>query len=294
MSDALLRLCHRFPRAARSLTAHLRGWWQANPVERSVRTLYVSWIRPQITDQLHRQRLKLIWFIWGYWPLMTLNTLSLSQRIRLLLRFLSVDWHVVHSHRPNEIARVCRALAERRAISNETKEVMIEAGCWQGGSAVKFSTLCKLLGYDLHIYDSFEGVEDFSPEERPSSYDFSGEYAAPEAVLWRNLSRYGEAAVCTVHKGWFIDTLARGPVPYAVRVAFIDCDLAKGTYEVLLGVVPSLVEDGWIFSQDFHIPPVQALLRAPATWERLGKPQPKLTRLGVCLTSLRFRRTTNS
>jgi hypothetical protein len=57
---------------------------------------------------------------------------------------------------------------------------------------------------------------------------------------------------------------------------------------VLMGAMPSLVEDGWIFSQDFHIPPVQALLYAPATWERLGKPLPKLTRLGPCLVSLRF------
>jgi O-methyltransferase len=288
MSSWAPGLAHRLPRAARSLAAHLRGRWQANPVERFVRALYVSWIRPHMSAKLHRQRLKLIWFIWGYWALLTLNTLSLSQRIRLLLRFLSVDWHVVHGHRPSEIARVCQTLAERRATSNKTKEVMVEAGCWQGGSAAKFSILCKLLGYDLHIYDSFQGVEELAPEERAGGYDFSGEYAAPETTLWRNLSRYGEAAVCTVHRGWFIDTLARGPVPYAVRVAFIDCDLAKATYEVLLGVVPSLVEDGWIFSQDFHITGVQALLRAPATWERLGKPQPKLTQLGACLASLRF------
>jgi hypothetical protein len=132
-------------------------------------------------------------------------------------------------------------------------------------------------------------VEELPPEERAGGYDFSGEYAAPETVLLKNLSRYGEAAVCTVHRGWFNDTLARGAVPFAVRVAFIDCDLARGTYEVLLGVVPSLVEDAWIFSQDFHIPGVQALLCAHSTWERLGKPQPELTRLGACLASLKFR-----
>jgi hypothetical protein len=95
-----------------------------------------------------------------------------------------------------------------------------------------------------------------------------------ETVLWKNLSRYGEAAVCTAHGGWLSDTLARGPVPYAVRVAFIDCDLANGTYEVLLGVVPSLVEDGWIFSQDFHIPRVRQCcvpLLPGNSWERLRR-----------------------
>ena len=288
MNSWVLRISHRLPRAATTLAACLRGGGPPNQVERCVRSLYVSWIRAHISEELHRQRLKLLWFVWGYWPLLTLKILPLSQRIRLLVRFISVDWHVVHSHRPAEIARVCQALAERRAISDEKKEAVIEAGCWQGGSAAKFSILCNLLGYELHIYDSFAGVEDRSTEDGNSGYDFSGEYAAPEGVLWRNLSQYGEAGICTVHPGWFSDTLARGPVPYPVRVAFIDCDLAKGTYEVLLGIVPSLVQDGWIFSQDFHIPPVKAMLSAPATWQRLGKPQPTLTRLGGCLASLRF------
>src|SRR5205814_2011900 len=93
-----------------------------------------------------------------------------------------------------------------------------------------------------------------------------------------------------IHKGWFAATLARSPVSDVVRVVFIDCDSAKGTQEVLLGVVPSLAGDGVVFSQDFHIAPVRELLLDPGTWERYGRGGPSLERLCGHLAMLRWRR----
>ena len=72
------------------------------------------------------------------------------------------------------------------------------------------------------------------------------------------------------HQGWFSDTLARKPLIGPVRVVYIDCDVAKGTSEVLTGVVAQLVPDARVFSQDFRIEPVRALLQDPRTWERFG------------------------
>jgi O-methyltransferase len=214
------------------------------------------------------------------------GALSVADRLRLLKRFIATDWNVAHAHRPCEIVRVCEALAERPARQDE---VMIEAGCWQGGSSVKFSIICKSLGYRLHIYDSFEGVEPVPRKDaKNGEHDFSGEYAAPEAMLQRNLARYGEGSVCAIHKGWFADTLAAQPVPFRVRVAYIDCDLAKGTLEALQGVVPRLVEDGWVFSQDFHLPAVETLLRDAATWRGLGRQSPTLATCCGNMASLRF------
>lgn len=203
----------------------------------------------------------------------------------MLARFILIDWNVLHSHRPSEIACVCRGLAERRARSNE---VMVEAGCWQGGSSTKFSIICKMLGYRLYIYDSFEGVEEMTSEEKQKSYDFSGEYAAPESILRSNLIRYGEISVCSIHKGWFAETLAVTPVAAPVRVAYIDCDLAKGTREVLIGIMPRLVDDAWIFSQDFHIKPVRDLPHNPDTWKQFERGNPSIKRLCGNLASLRF------
>src|SRR5207248_7857617 len=199
--------------------------------------------------------------------------------------------HVLHSHQPSEIASVCAVLAQRRARRGE---VMVEAGCWNGGASAKFSLVCELYGYRLHIYDSFEGVEPMTAQETQRGYDFSGEYVASEATLRATLQRFGAPDVCSIHKGWFAATLARSPVADVVRVVFIDCDSAKGTQEVLLGVVPSLAGDGVVFSQDFHIAPVRELLLDPGTWQRYGRGVPSIERLRGHLAILRSRRQSRS
>jgi O-methyltransferase len=257
-------------------------------LERFLRNQYVRWIRPRLGDYMHQQRLKtLLWYVGGYWPLLLARSLTMPQKLALIRRFVRVDWHVSHGHTPFQIACVCRALAERPA---KPGEAMLEAGCFQGGSSAKFSILCKLLGYRLHIYDSFCGVEDMKPEDTAESYDFSGEFASPESVLLDHLKRYGEPDVCDTHPGWFADTLGGRPLPYPVRVAYIDCDLAKGTHEVLESVVPALTEDGWAFSQDYHIKPVRDLLSDPQTWQPLNTPQPAVRRLDKYLASIRLTR----
>lgn len=138
---------------------------------------------------------------------------------------------------------------------------MVEAGCFNGGSAAKFSILCKELGYALHVYDSFEGVEPLTEEEKSVSYDFSGKYAASQEKVRANIQRFGEIDICVFHKGWFADTIAHG-VPHPIRVAYIDCDVTKGTQEALQGILPAVTQDGRVFSQDFHIKPVREMLRS--------------------------------
>ncbi|HEV8453313.1 MAG TPA: TylF/MycF/NovP-related O-methyltransferase [Gemmatimonadales bacterium] len=240
---------------------------------------------PRIANPLHRQRLKLLYYIWGYAGLLGIKGLTLPERLRLFGEFLRVDWNVLHAHLPSEIVQVTRALAERRARAGE---VMVEAGCWQGGSSAKFSLVCRLLGYELWIHDSFQGVEVLSPQDQAKEWDFGGQYASGEERLRDHLDRFGALEVCRVRPGWFADTLALAAVPRPVRAVWIDCDLGKGTLEVLRGVVPSLSDDGWIFSQDFHIEPVRRVLRDPEIWREFGRGIPTIRVLGRYLASVRF------
>lgn len=270
---------------ADSLPLTNRARRPAERLDGMARRLYVRLIRPHLSSPLVRQRVKMLWFAWGYLGLLRMPGRSVADRLSLIGRFLTVDWNVVHAHTPREIVTLAHALAERPARPDE---IVVEAGCWQGGSSAKLSVLCRMLGYRLWIYDSFEGVEALSEEERKSSYDFSGEYRSPLDVLSRNLDRYGDPDVCRAFKGWFSETLAAGPVPAPVRLAFIDCDVAKGTREALTGIVPSLTRDGVIFSQDCHIASVLALLRNPETWAGLGRGVPAVERHGVRLAALRF------
>lgn len=250
-----------------------------------IRRFFISWIRPRIRDPLNQQRAKLVCWIWGYWPLFFMRKFRLMKRLKVLAQFLRVDWNVLHSHHPSEIVPVARALSERQAHPGE---VMVEAGCWKGGSSVKFSILCALFGYRLCIYDSFQGVERPNSLDSIKEWDFGEQYASPKDVLENHLRKYGVPDICSVHEGWFSETLAQRSIIHPVRIVFIDCDLAKGTKEVLRGTVPSLVEDAYIFSQDYHIEPVRHVLYDPATWDSLGKQPPTITPIGVRLAILRF------
>jgi hypothetical protein len=236
-------------------------------VKQLLRGFYGRWLRPHVPEGIARQRFKLLYFVWGYHAFLRCKSLSFPSKLHLLRRFVIIDWHVEHGHTPTQIAVMTRELSTRRAAAGEA---VLEAGCWQGGSSCKLSLLCKALGYGLHIYDSFEGVEELTPEEKAGNYDFSGEYSSPAEVLTANLAKYGAAEVCSIHPGWFVDTLYQRTLPYKVRAALIDCDIAKGTLEVLSAVIPALVDDGCIFSHDYHIEPVRQALTRDSTWESLG------------------------
>ena len=255
-------------------------------IEKRIRFLYVRAVRPFIQSDLAQQRLKLAWFVWGYYRIFLFNTLSVRDRVSVIWRFLKIDWNIVHAHRPSEISMVCRAIAERKA-NNE--EMVVEAGCYNGGSSAKFSIICSKFGYGLHIYDSFEGVEEMTANEKQASYDFSGKYVASEDLVRDNIRQYGELNVCKFTRGWFSDTLGGKRISTPVRVAYIDCDLAKGTNEVLQSVASELVEDGSIFSQDFHINPVIRLIEDPGTWSELNIVFPSIERLGEKLAVIRFK-----
>ena len=250
-----------------------------------IRNLYVRWLRPHLKQELTRQRVKLMYWVWKYWPFLRSPLWPLSSRLAVLKRFLAIDWNVLHAHRPDEICHIFRVLSERRAAAGE---VMVEAGCFNGGSTAKFSILCQRLGYQLQVYDSFQGVEPMSEDAKADNFDFSGTYTSSKEIVINNVRTYGELGVCTFHPGWFADTLAVHPVREPVRVAYIDCDVAKGTAEVLQGVSPSLTPDACVFSQDFHIAPVRDLLLSADTWSHVQKPHPQVRQLSEQLAAIRF------
>ena len=267
-------------RRAHTVDSHVTGF------RTFARRLYVRHVRPYVRQPLTRQRLKLVCYDgWGYWRLLTIATLPFVTRLRLLRRFLRIDWHVLHAHKPHEISWLCQALSERAAAPGE---LIVEAGCWQGGGSAKLSIIAELLGYRLEIFDSFQGVEPRAPGDASGDYDFSFEYSSPESVLRRHLEDYGQPGVCGIHRGWFADTLAQRPLRGPVRLGYIDCDVAKGTREALVGIVPALAPDGWIFSQDFHIAPVRGFLNDPASWRALGVTMPAIRAVGPCLAAIRF------
>ena len=246
-------------------------------LKRRIRRLYVNHLRDRFPDPIHRARLRLLWTGFGYWPLLLGRALPARVRLRLLIGFLRIDWNVEHGHYPIEITRIAGLAASRPARPGE---IMVEAGCWKGGSTAKFSLLCAHLGLQLHVYDSFQGVP--VGQSDPTDYDFSSEFASTEDEVLANLRRYGRPEVCTLHRGWFADTIARDGAPGEVRLVYVDCDLAGGTRQVLAGVVPHLAPDAVVLSQDFHIPAVRDLLADAGAWAELGVPKPSVVPIAWC------------
>jgi len=225
---------------------------------------YARWIRPRVKGDLAKQRLKLVWHGWGYWRLLAPSALPAITRVKLIVAFVRVDWTILHAHKPAEMGRMLVRFASRRA---EPGEVLVEAGCWQGGSTAKFSLICQALGYGLEVYDSFEGVAEHAVVNDETN--FAGTYAAGEDLVRANVAATGAIDVCSFHKGWFADTLRHG-VGHPVRMLYIDCDIVEGTRDALEGGLPELTPDGLVYSQDFHIRSVQEYLADPATWQQLG------------------------
>ncbi|MCC7181514.1 MAG: class I SAM-dependent methyltransferase [Acidobacteria bacterium] len=247
-----------------------------------VRQLYRIVAQRLNVDELGAQRLKSLYFACGYWRILLITRLSLIERLRLIARFMRVDWNVVHGHRPVEIAHVTKALAARPGAPSE---VVVEAGCWRGGSTAKFSIVCAMLGLRLQVYDSFEGVEPLDAVST-GEWNFGGQYACTEETVRQNVTQFGCIDVCDFHKGWFSQTLASRSIGRPVRLAYVDCDLAKGTLEALSGVMPTLAPDGCVFSQDFHIMPVRKMLLDPSTWATLRVAPPRIKPCSVYMVQL--------
>lgn len=226
---------------------------------------YHRHIRKRLPPMFH-QRLKLLVLGWAYLPVLFWDWMP--RRASLLLAFIRIDWHIQHVHRPAEIVAIARA------FHHLPPGDMVEAGCWNGGSTAKFSLLCQRFGRKLWVYDSFQGVMEHA---RASwKYNYAGEYAAPEALVRQNVARFGVPAGVSFVAGWFSDTLTVTPPP-AIAIAYIDCDVAEGTRDALIGITQTLTSGGAVFTQDYHIPTVRKLLDDPALWQSLTVDPPRIT-----------------
>lgn len=220
---------------------------------------------------MFRHRWKALSRITGYSGILSISALTFGQKLGLIRGCMRVDWNIILGHRPQEIAFIFQEMA--RLGGGEG--VMIEAGCWNGGSTAKFSLMCQLLGIKLQVYDSFQGVEPVTGAY-DHWYDYSGEYSASEALVRGNVAKYGCIELCSFHPGWFKDTMAEGLITDPVRFVYIDCDLSKGTKEVLDGIRGHLTHPSIIFSQDYHIPPVREMLNSADTWKSIGMEIPEI------------------
>jgi O-methyltransferase len=201
--------------------------------------------------------------------------LTTQQRNELRVRYLRAHGGIYCAHTHAEILAVTDAIL---SIPSTKSGIVVEAGCFKGGSTAKLSIVAHMTGRQLVIFDSFEGLPAPDAEERHDFY--KGEYAGALKEVRGNVQRYGEIAACRFVQGWFSNTMPSFHEP--VCVAFVDVDLADSVRTCLKHLYPLLVHGGVIFSHDGHVPACVAVMRDERFWvEEVGVNPPPIRGLGT-------------
>lgn len=219
-----------------------------------IRDLYIKLLRNRIKNPMLLHRLKMIYFSHQYFYL--LGGKISKHRFKIFTKFIRIDFGILHAHQPIDFLCIASRIINENDNGNQ-KGIIIEAGCWNGGSSAKLSVMAELSGRTLQIYDSFEGVEPIGLED-DKSHDYSYEYSSSMENTKSNIQKYGMLNVCSFHKGYFEHSFINYSTPFFL--CYIDCDLAKGTSEVIKSILPYTVNTSYIFSQDYAIRAVKELL----------------------------------
>ena len=168
-------------------------------------------------------------------------------------------------------------VSEILRVSPSVPGVVLEAGCFKGGSTAKLSLATRMINRKLLVYDSFEGLPDVIQAEK--SNFAQGEYSGALEEVKKNVASFGAIDVCEFIRGWFDQTMPRLNDP--VVVAFVDVDLRDSLDTCLTYIYPKLVPGGVIFSHDGHLPMCVDLMKNSQFWERFHEPAPEFEGLGT-------------
>ena len=125
---------------------------------------------------------------------------------------------------------------------------VIECGAWKGGSAANLSLVCRIVGRKLKVYDSFEGLPEGKSGDRQAKGYKKGDYLGTLDEVESNIRRYGAIECCEFVKGWFEDTLPKLDSP--ILLAFLDVDLEASLHTCVKHIWPTLVDQGYIFTDE--------------------------------------------
>jgi O-methyltransferase len=175
-------------------------------------------------------------------------------------------------------------------VPARTQGCVIECGCYKGGSTANLSRAAALVGRELHVFDSFEGLptppsggdENVLHHERETHSYERGMYAGSLEEVRENVGRWGDLGVCRFHQGWFEDTLADLTTPCVT--AFVDVDLRSSLETCVRAIWPVMVDGGALFVHEARHHEIASLFFDKEWWERnVGARAPGLIGAGTGL-----------
>jgi O-methyltransferase len=149
----------------------------------------------------------------------------------------------------------------KRAVCAGIPGHVVELGCYAGGTTVQMRRLLDVLGQgsrELHVYDSWEGVPDPTPQDVPTMAGVPGfgrgTCAAPREAFERTFAHEG-LPLPHVHSGWFA-SIPDDQYPAPIAFAFFDGDMYSSILDSFGKVYPKLSRGARVVIDDYE-------------WERL-------------------------
>lgn len=208
--------------------------------------------------------------------------LSRAERLGLVRRYMATSSGMTCAHTQEQMLEFATTILQLPA---DVPGVIVEAGCFKGGSTAKFSLAARAAGRTLVVFDSFEGIP---PNDEDHGHNLfgqhtphfdAGSYAGGLEEVKGNVARWGAPEACEYVPGWFENSMPGFDRP--VAAAYVDVDLASSTRTCLKHLYPLLVPGGAIFSHDGHLPLVQEVLTDDAFWRaEVGVARPPIEGLG--------------
>ena len=214
--------------------------------------------------------------------LLRCRRLPATRRLALLHACLRSTHHLRGYHALAELVTVGLAILER------PRPLVVECGVGKGSSTCKLSHFVREAGGELHAFDSFCGMtanqEEHEHLDGRSTRFRAGAFRGRLTEVQRNLGRFGEPSVTTLHRGWFAQSLPDcvSALDRGIDVVLLDVDLVQSTRTCLRELVPRLAPGGVVFTQDGHLRRVVELLGDERFWrEEVGVAPPRIEGLAV-------------
>lgn len=165
------------------------------------------------------------------------------------------------------------------SVPRSVEGVMVEAGCWKGGTTTNLSLIAEAAGRSLIVYDSFEGLPPAVEGDHWASEMGEGAFKGELEEVRANVTKYGAVGVCEFRKGWFSDTMGDHSEP--IVCAYVDVDYQSSFHDCIIGLWPYLNDDGYMFIDEYHRLDYCALFFSERYWRTyFDRPPPGLMGAG--------------
>jgi O-methyltransferase len=163
-------------------------------------------------------------------------------------------------------------LMSNEILNSKVPGVVVECGCYRGGSTATLSAACRKAKRRLHVFDSFcglpePGAEDMShtvlSENEIHRYT-KGAFAGSLDTVKGNVSRFGSIASCEFWPGYFETTLPQ--FKKQVAVAFCDVDLVGSLKTCIQYLWPLMPDGAVLFTHEAHHLEIAKLFHDDAWW----------------------------